>query len=189
MEMREHARYLAFDLCNLALQTDAPVAQASVTAIHAVESCLGFERGAVVLSGSALRPPRVLAHSRPSQSDEDFAADMENVTAILSSVSEAGVVRSVLDTGKIIILNDVQSASNYLAADEAIRAEACMPLIARGRNYGALNFESRRKGVFERGDITFLGTLATQLALAIADATHTGEISEGSDWRETHRIG
>lgn len=186
--MRHHARDIAFDLCNTVFQTDSSVSEAAIKVLQIVESCMNFERGAIILDGNGTRAPRVLAHSLGTSSSDEFCADMTQVGKLLARNSPNSVVRSVLAEGEPLIIDDVTQSQIYVAADDTMMSEACVPLIARGRTFGALNFESREVDAFCRSDITLLSTVATQLGLILSHGFATGELDEGSDWRSVHNL-
>lgn len=107
------------------------------------------------------------ARTRGKKPDQDLAADTRTVQRIVASDDMIGVVRSVLIESGNIVLEDVFDNGTYIAADAAVRSEACVPLVIRGQTIGALNFESTQPRAFEHEDLTLFKTLATQIALTV----------------------
>jgi formate hydrogenlyase transcriptional activator len=63
----------------------------------------------------------------------------------------------------------------------ANRALCLYPLIIRGRVLGAFGFSSSRENAFTEDDLTFLGQVANQIALAVENALAYGQVSELKD--------
>jgi formate hydrogenlyase transcriptional activator len=55
------------------------------------------------------------------------------------------------------------------------------PLISRGRVLGVFSFSSSRKNAFSKDDVTFLGQVANQVALAVENALAYGQVSALND--------
>ncbi len=155
------------DRCNRLFETDWSPHSRIAGVLDAVEDITGFVRGAVVLLKEGCGRPTLYAHARGKKPDREFAADMGKVQRIIASDDMVGVVRSVLAESGNIVLEDVFDNGTYIAADAAIRSEACVPLVIRGQTIGALNFESARPRAFDHEDLTLFKTLATQIALTV----------------------
>jgi formate hydrogenlyase transcriptional activator len=65
-----------------------------------------------------------------------------------------------------------------IAVREGLKSVCCLPLISRNRAIGALVLGRLRDDAFSQADITFLGQVANQLALAVENALAYGEIRE-----------
>lgn len=149
----------------------------ATSVLEAVESSTQFVRSAIILKGDENRPTRLFAHSRKDAELESFRKDMANVDLLLSSGISAGVVKRTLATGDVQVIGNVEEEDCYVAADENVRSELCMPLIERGRVFGALNIESPHKHAFGRADVTFVSTISTQIGLALRTTLAMVELS------------
>jgi formate hydrogenlyase transcriptional activator len=65
-----------------------------------------------------------------------------------------------------------------IAVREGLKSVCCLPLISRNRAIGALVLGRLRDDAFSQADITFLGQVANQLALAVENALAYSEIRE-----------
>ena len=65
-----------------------------------------------------------------------------------------------------------------VAVREGLKSVCCLPLISRNRAIGALVLGRLRDDAFSQADITFLGQVANQLALAVENALAYSEIRE-----------
>jgi len=68
---------------------------------------------------------------------------------------------------KPVVVSDVRKDRRYLEVRSDTRSEAAVPILAGDRLLGVLNFESRRVGYFQKGDLGLLLFLASQLAVAL----------------------
>jgi len=80
---------------------------------------------------------------------------------------DQGVPAQVLSTGQPIRLKDVSNYPSYVAVNQAVRSEICIPLKAGDHIIGVLNAESPQVDAFDDKDEQLLVTLAGQLAVAI----------------------
>lgn len=87
----------------------------------------------------------------------------------------SGVVGEVALTGRPILLDDVEAASNFVDTLPGARAELCVPVRHAGRTVAVINLESTRPGVFHN-QLPLLETVAEQVAGAIANARLYDEV-------------
>jgi diguanylate cyclase (GGDEF)-like protein len=87
----------------------------------------------------------------------------------------SGVVGEVALTGRPILLDDVQSATNFVDTLPGAAAELCVPVRHAGRTVAVINLESTRRGAF-RDQLPLLETVAEQVAGAIANARLYDEV-------------
>ena len=87
----------------------------------------------------------------------------------------SGVVGEVALTGRSILLDDVETSTNYVETLSGARAELCVPVRHGGRTVAVLNLESRRAGLFHN-QLALLETVAEQVAGAIANARLYDEV-------------
>jgi diguanylate cyclase (GGDEF)-like protein len=87
----------------------------------------------------------------------------------------SGVVGEVALTGRSILLDDVESAPNFVDTLPGARAELCVPVRHLGKTVAVINLESTRPGVFHT-QLQLLETVAEQVAGAIANARLYDEV-------------
>jgi GAF domain-containing protein/HAMP domain-containing protein len=87
-------------------------------------------------------------------------------------VGEQGIVGYVTDTGRPRIALDVGTDAVFFDNPDLpqTRSEVALPLVARGRILGALDIQSLEPLAFDDEDVTVLGTLADQIAVALDNA-------------------
>ena len=81
----------------------------------------------------------------------------------------SGVVGEVAETGKSVLIDDVDFYPNYVETMPGARSELCVPVKHHGRIVAVLNLESMRPGAFS-GEQALVETVADQVAGAIASA-------------------
>lgn len=85
----------------------------------------------------------------------------------LSLPIDQGISGQVLSTGNPIRLRDVRANPAFVAINQSVRSELCVPLKAGDHIFGVLNVESPQTDAFDENDEQILATLAGQLAIAI----------------------
>jgi len=87
-------------------------------------------------------------------------------------VGEQGIVGYVTGTGRPRIVLDVGADAVYFDNPDLpqTRSEMALPLVARGRILGALDVQSVEVEAFGNEDVAVLGTLASQVAVALDNA-------------------
>lgn len=99
-----------------------------------------------------------------------------------------GITGWVAMTGEPLNVPDVTADSRYIAGDENVRSEVCVPLTVGKRTIGVLNVESRQPAAFSEDTVRFLATLAGQLAVTIENARLFQRVAQGEkDWEDTFR--
>lgn len=78
-----------------------------------------------------------------------------------------GICGWVASTRKPAVVADVRKDKRYLEAASDVRSEAAVPILSGDRLLGVLNFESRKVGYFQKGDLPLLAFLASQIAIAL----------------------
>lgn len=101
-----------------------------------------------------------------SQSFQAYVNLLGKVQTLLIPLDQ-GIPGQVLATGKPICLPDVSSYPDYVAVNQLIRSELCVPIKTGDHIIGVLNAESPQVGAFDENDEKLLVTLAGQLAVAI----------------------
>lgn len=102
-------------------------------------------------------------------------------TPVRIALPGAGVTSWVAERRKPLVVPDVRRDRRYLQVNPETRSEAAVPILAGDRLLGVLNFESRRPGYFQKGDLELLGFLASQIAIALKFAELDGQAQR---WQE-----
>jgi two-component system NtrC family sensor kinase len=111
----------------------------------------------------------------------------EIVASIQPQVGE-GVTGWVASTGEPLNVPDVNSEPRYVAGDDKVRSEVCVPLSVGSEIIGVLNVESNQPAAFSDDTVRFLATLAGQLAVIIENARLFQKVARGEqDWEDTFR--
>ena len=81
-----------------------------------------------------------------------------------------GVVGQVALTRQPILLNDISTSSDYIAAAPDVRSELAVPLIAKNRLIGVMDLESEHADHFRDEHLHLLTLTASRIAQAIENA-------------------
>jgi formate hydrogenlyase transcriptional activator len=90
---------------------------------------------------------------------------------------EASAVR-VFQSGEPVILSMEEIEREHSLPDLGIRSLAHVPLIGRGGIVGVLSLGSLRERAFSQEDLSFLGQIARQVAIAVENAWAFREVSD-----------
>jgi signal transduction histidine kinase len=88
-----------------------------------------------------------------------------------------GITGKVAQTGKPMLIPDVEDEPAYISLDPAIKSELAVPLLSQGRVIGVLNVDSTSKDAFDQDDLELLSALAAQSAVVLQNAGQYQEIS------------
>jgi len=88
-----------------------------------------------------------------------------------------GVVGQVALTRQPLLLNDVSTSEDYIAANPAVRSELAVPLIAKNRLIGVMDIESEELGYFRPEHLRLLTVTASRIAQAIENARLYARVS------------
>jgi signal transduction histidine kinase len=83
---------------------------------------------------------------------------------------DSSVSGRVVLTGEPIVLDDVRTVPYYNAGVPGIRSELAVPVSIQGQVVGVLDVESHRVGAFDKEDLDFYTTIASQLGMALENA-------------------
>ncbi|MEZ4671122.1 MAG: PAS domain S-box protein [Anaerolineae bacterium] len=83
---------------------------------------------------------------------------------------DKGVIGKVVRTGMPVLLEDVESDADFLAATDGIVSEICVPLYDQNKVVGVLNVESTNSKRLNHTDLRLLTALSEQLSIAIGRA-------------------
>ncbi|HYF63413.1 MAG TPA: PAS domain S-box protein [Herpetosiphonaceae bacterium] len=81
-----------------------------------------------------------------------------------------GIAGRVASTGQPILLEDVRSDTEFLAAVPGLVSEICVPLLDRGAVVGVLNVESTRDVVLSQSDLKLMIAISQHVNIAIGRA-------------------
>jgi GAF domain-containing protein len=81
-----------------------------------------------------------------------------------------GVISRAAREGEPVVVDDVTLDPDYVAVVPETRSELAVPILHRGIVVGVINLESSQIGGFTQTHIAFLEALATQAAVALANA-------------------
>jgi phosphoserine phosphatase RsbU/P len=81
-----------------------------------------------------------------------------------------GIIGRVALSRKAILLNDVTSDENYIAANEHVRSELAVPLINKNKVIGVLDIESEEPDYFRPEHLHLLTLTASRIGQAIQNA-------------------
>jgi sigma-B regulation protein RsbU (phosphoserine phosphatase) len=82
-----------------------------------------------------------------------------------------GIIGTAAAERKPVVVDDVHGDPRYIEAVEAARSELAVPLISKNRVVGVLDIESPHVGYFREEQVRFLNLLASQIAVAIENAS------------------
>jgi PAS domain S-box-containing protein len=89
-----------------------------------------------------------------------------------------GVNGRVVRTGLPVLLEDVRTDPDFIAAIKGVRSELCIPLFDQGRVVGTLNVESTGGMQLGEADMRVMRVLGEQVGIAIAGARLYSEARE-----------
>jgi formate hydrogenlyase transcriptional activator len=107
--------------------------------------------------------------------------DLPANEAIVESGSLSETTERVFRTGETINLPKEQVAADPRRAALGLNSFCSLPLLSRGRVLGVLGLGSSRESAFLEDDVSFLGQVASQIAIAVENASAYGEISQLKD--------
>ena len=99
----------------------------------------------------------------------------------LISDADAPTLEDVFRTGRPVNLTAAEVAVDRLAAAEGAKSLCRLPLTSRGRILGVLSLGASQENAFSGDDVTFLGQVANQIAIAIENALAYGQIADLKD--------
>jgi formate hydrogenlyase transcriptional activator len=112
----------------------------------------------------------------------DFPGSKSGIREGFTITADTGAgVETVFLTGEAVIATRAEINSSRVAIEEGANSLCHLPLMSRDRILGALSLCSTREGAFDEADVTFLGQVANQIALAIENALAFGEIASLKD--------
>ena len=110
-----------------------------------------------------------------------YVMDYPGHEAMVESGSLSETTEHVFRTGEAMNLAKEQVAADPRLAALGLNSLCSLPLLSRGRVLGVLGVGSSREGAFPEDDVSFLGQVANQIAIAVENASAYGEISQLKD--------
>ena len=139
--------------------------------IRSVMQCEGVS---VTLSDAESGQLRIGAFDYPG------AKNIVHDGQIISAEGSETLVKA-FRTSQPVGVAEVASSADPLAAAEGLKSLYHLPLISRARALGVLSLCSSAVNGFAEGDAAFLAQVASQIALAVANAMAYGEIASLKD--------
>lgn len=102
-----------------------------------------------------------------------------------------GITGKAVQTKKLIYIADTSADPNYLhykGVQEEGGSFLCLPIVAKDRALGAINFSRQDKQAFSEGEIRMLGAIVAQVAIAMENARLYSETKELSLTDELTRV-
>ena len=141
--------------------------------IRSVMQCEGVS---VTLSDAESGQLRIGAFDYPEVSAKNIVHEGQ----IISAEGSETLVKA-FRTSQPVGVAEVASSADPLAAAEGLKSLYHLPLISRARALGVLSLCSSAVNGFAEGDAAFLAQVASQIALAVANAMAYGEIASLKD--------
>ncbi|KAA6464512.1 GAF domain-containing protein [Acidobacteria bacterium AB60] len=88
-----------------------------------------------------------------------------------------GIIGQVALTRQAMMINDVATEPNYIAANPDVRSELAVPLIAKNRLIGVMDIESEQPNYFREEHLHLLILTASRIAQAIENARLYSRVS------------
>jgi phosphoserine phosphatase RsbU/P len=82
-----------------------------------------------------------------------------------------GLVGAAAELKKPILVPDVSKDERYIKVNPETRSELCVPLVYKDNVIGVLDLEHTRRGYFNEDHVRTMMTLASQIAIAVENAT------------------
>lgn len=84
--------------------------------------------------------------------------------------ADAGIAGIVAQTGKYVLLRDINDSRDYLPGLKDARSELCVPMIHEGSVIGVVNIENTKLNAFSDKEVKFAHALAKLIVVAIQNA-------------------
>jgi formate hydrogenlyase transcriptional activator len=110
-----------------------------------------------------------------------YINDFPGHEEVIESGCPSEATKQVFRIGQRTNLTKEQLAAYQIPATYGLNSVCELPLLSRGRVLGVLGVGSSREGAFLEEDVSFLGQVANQIALAVDNALAYGEISQLKD--------
>lgn len=110
-----------------------------------------------------------------------FATDSPGHGEIIEPEHISEPIKRVFQSGKSIHYTREEIAADPIVATKGHHSVSGLPLLTRGRVLGVLGVASSRENAFTEDDLTFLGQVASQIALAVENAFTYEHISQLKD--------
>jgi formate hydrogenlyase transcriptional activator len=97
-------------------------------------------------------------------------------------------VMAVFETGRAVNLGRDEIAADGKVALEGANSLCRLPLVSHDRVLGVLSLGAEREHAFSEEDVAFLGQVASQIAIAVENATAYRQIAELKDKLEQEKV-
>lgn len=134
--------------------------------INVLEKNLNYENLAVLMLDN--ESGKLIPFALSTQEKKEKIHDKDKKEIALRNIKMGkGITGHVLKTGKTIRLNDVNKDERYIAMQNDIQSEICVPIITENKVIGVLNVETNEPDAYTLTDEIILETLASQIGIAI----------------------
>ena len=110
-----------------------------------------------------------------------FATDSPGRRQIIEAEYLSEPIKRVFQSGKSIHYTREEIAADPIVATKGHHSVSGLPLLSQGRVLGVLGVASSRENAFNEDDLTFLGQVTSQIALAVDNAFTYEHISQLKD--------
>ncbi len=160
------------------LQTDPNVLTTLLEISHDITSILNLDKllGKIAELTNRIIPYQIFAIFLVDETKHDLyyrfgiGHEKEVVQKLRIAFGEGLIGTSALEQ-RFVVVDDVRTDSRYIEVVKAARSELAIPLIAKNRVVGVLDIESPEIGYFRDQQVRFLNLLASQIAIAIDNAS------------------
>jgi PAS domain S-box-containing protein len=112
--------------------------------------------------------------------DKSHRHNIDNIEALGLCLGK-GITGWVAEKGEPLLVNDVTKDPRYVAGDESIRSEICVPLKVGQKVIGVIDAQSRELDAFSQNDLRWLNIAAGQIASLIENNRLQEEIKKSEE--------
>jgi PAS domain S-box-containing protein len=112
--------------------------------------------------------------------EKSHGHNIENIEALGPCLGK-GITGWVAEKGEPLLVNDVTKDPRYIAGDESIRSEICVPLKVAQKVIGVIDAQSKELNFFSQNDLRLLNIAAGQIASLIENSRLHGEIKRSEE--------
>ena len=137
--------------------------------IKILEQFLGYEYCAIGILDEQSQQIIPLALGRRGKDQDSYKNEIQSLIE-QNFHPGAGIVGWVIQHMQPVRSGDISHDPRYIKVWEGVNSELCVPLISRGRAFGALNIETSKPNAYTEKDENILTALASSAAIAFENA-------------------
>jgi len=141
----------------------------SLEIVKVLDETFGYDFAAVLLADEQTGELHLFAISDQGKGEKSHQGDKGYLRDLDVSLGE-GVTGWVAHNRQSVRLGDVRNDARYLAVQDGILSELCVPMLSGERVSGVVNIETTRLNAYEESDQRLLETIAAQIAIAVQNA-------------------